>query len=213
MNVVFRPSGDDSTEPDAATPRVALSSSGNEPSSLDGQEAACRRYLATHQPQWRVVAVYRDVAPTGGWRAIRPSLRHLLDAAASGAFDLLLVHQLDRLSRRMEQVVTELDAASVGLRTVREPFDSAAPPNRLMFRLWAPFAEYARQVDLEHRHEHRLAARHRRAAAKPGPSSAPPQPSATETPDAPSTPRRQLTAGPAPQASTSRAADTKGQPG
>src|SRR4051812_33907062 len=116
MNVVYRPSGDDSTEPDGATPRVALYSSGKEPSILDGQEAACRRYLATHQPQWRVVAVYRDEAPTGGWRAIRPSLRHLLEAAASGAFDLVLVHQLDRLSRRMEhveQVIEELDAASV----------------------------------------------------------------------------------------------------
>ncbi len=49
--VVYRPSGDDSTEPDAATPRVALYTTGHEPSSLDGQEAACRRYLSTHQPQ------------------------------------------------------------------------------------------------------------------------------------------------------------------
>src|SRR6266536_6161828 len=159
MNVVYRPSGDDS-EPDAATPRVALYTSGHEPSSLDGQEAACRRYLAAHQPQWRVVAVYRDVAPSGGWRAIRPGLRHRLDAAASGALDLLLVHQLDRLSRNMEhveQVVEELDAASVAVRTVREPFDSAAPTNRLILRLWAAFAEYERHVDLERRHEQRLA--------------------------------------------------------
>jgi DNA invertase Pin-like site-specific DNA recombinase len=150
MNVVYRPSDDDSTEPDAATPRVALYTSGHEPSSLDGQEAACRRYLATHQPRWRVVAVYRDVAPTGGWRAIRAGLRHLLDAAASGAFDPLLVHQLDRLSRRMEhveEVVEELDAASVAVRTVREPFDSAAPANRLILRLWAAFAEHERHVD------------------------------------------------------------------
>src|SRR6266536_193367 len=144
MNVVYRPSGDDS-EPDAATPRVALYTSGHEPSSLDGQEAACRRYLAAHQPQWRVVAVYRDVAPNGGWRAIRPGLRHLLDAAASGTFDLLLVHRLDRLSRRMEhigQIVEEIDATSAAVRTVREPFDSAAPANRPILRLWAAIAEY-----------------------------------------------------------------------
>jgi DNA invertase Pin-like site-specific DNA recombinase len=221
MNVVYRPSGGDSTEPDGATPRVALYSSGIEPSILDGQEAACRRYLATHQPLWRVVAVYRDEAPTGGWRAIRPSLRHLLEAAASGAFDLLLVHQLDRLSRRMErveQVIEELDAASVALRTVREPFDSAAPTNRLILRLWAAFAEYERQVDLERRHERRLAAQRRRAsAAKPEPSSAPPQPSGTGATAVLGTPPRQLPAGPTPEASTSRpidrAADTKGQPG
>jgi len=83
------------------------------------------------------------------------------------------VHQLDRLSRNMEhveQVVEELDAASVAVRTVREPFDSAAPTNRLILRLWAAFAEYERHVDLERRHEQRLAARHRRAsAAKPAP--------------------------------------------
>jgi DNA invertase Pin-like site-specific DNA recombinase len=139
MHVVYRPSGDDSNEPDAGTPRVALYTSGYEPSSVDGQEAACRRCLAIHHPQWRVVAVYRDVAPTGGWRAIRPGLRHLLDAAASGTFDLLLVHRLDRLSRRMEhigQIVEELDAASAAVRTVWEPFDSAAPANRLILRLW-----------------------------------------------------------------------------
>ena len=185
MHVVYRPSGDDSTEPDTGMPRVALYTSGHEPSSLDGQEAACRRYLATHQPQWRVVAVYRD------------------------AFDLLLVRQLDRLSRRMEhigQIVAELDAASVAVRTVREPFDSAAPANRLILRLWAAFAEYERHVDLERRHEPRMAARHRRAsAAKPAPSPAPPQPSETEAPAVPNTPtRRQLTASPAPEASMSR---------
>jgi site-specific DNA recombinase len=222
MNVVYRPSGGDSTEPDAAIARVALYASGKEPSILDGQEAACRRYLATHQPRWRVVAVYRDFAPTRGWRAIRPSLRHLLAAAASGAFDVLLLHQLDRLSRRMEyveQVIEELDAASVALRTVRGPFDSAASTNRLALRLWAVFAEYTRQVDLQRRHEQRLSAQHRRATATtPEPDAAMPQPAATETTAVPGSPtRRQLTSGPTPEASMSRdidrAADTKGQPG
>src|SRR6266545_588511 len=82
------------------------------------------------------VAIYRDVAPTRGWRAKRPALQHVLGAAASGAFDLLLVHQLDRLSRRMDhlnQIVEELAAASVAVRTVREPYDSTAPARRLTF--------------------------------------------------------------------------------
>jgi hypothetical protein len=92
MNAAHHPSGHHSTAAEAAQQRVALYTSGNKPSTLDSQEAALRRYLTTHQPQWRIVAVYRDVAPTGGWRAIRPGLRHVLHAATAGMFDLVLVH-------------------------------------------------------------------------------------------------------------------------
>ncbi len=201
MNAAHRPSGHDRTAADAAQPRVALYTSGNQPSTLDRQEAALRRYLTTHQPQWRIVAVYRDVAPTGGWRAIRPGLRHALHAAASGMFDLVLVHRLDRLSRRVEDLeplVERLDAASVAVRTVTEPFDSAAPGSRLILRLRAAFAAHERQVDRERRNEERLAARHGHpfAASAGHPDPTPPSAlAATAIPAAAA--RLELTANPA----------------
>jgi hypothetical protein len=78
-------------------------------------------------------------------------------------FDLVLVHRLDRLSRRVEDLeplVERLDAASVAVRTVTEPLDSAAPGSRLILRLRAAFAAHERQVDRERRNDERLAARH-----------------------------------------------------
>src|SRR6266542_2831041 len=137
------------------------------------------------------VAIYRDVAPTRGWRAKRPALQHVLGAAASGAFDLLLVHQLDRLSRRMDhlnQIVEELAAASVAVRTVREPYDSTAPARRLTLRRWAAFE---RQSGMQRRWEQRLATRrHHPSTATAGP---------------PTVARLELTAAnPAPEVSMSR---------
>ncbi len=140
------------------------------------------------------MAIYRDVAPTRGWRAKRPALQHVLGAAASGAFDLLLVHQLDRLSRRMDhlnQIVEELAAASVAVRTVREPYDSTAPARRLTLRRWAAFAGYERQSGMQRRWEQRLATRrHHPSTATAGP---------------PTVARLELTAAnPAPEVSMSR---------
>jgi hypothetical protein len=102
MNAVHRPTGEHHPDTPAAATRVALYTRGYEPSTLDRQEAALRHYLATVQPAWRVVAVYQDTAPTGGWRDIRPGLRSALAAAGAGTYDVLLVQHVDRLSRRIE---------------------------------------------------------------------------------------------------------------
>ncbi len=180
MNDAFRLSRDDSTEPDAAQPRVAVYMSGHEPATLDHQEAALRSYLDTHQPQWMVVAAYCDLTTTRGWRGPRPAVARMLSAAASGAFDLLLVHRLDRLSRRMDhldQIVEALDAAAVTLHTVDEPLDSTAPAPRLIRRLWVTLTAYKHRIGIERSMQRRRAARRdqRSAAHAQPPNSAPPR--------------------------------------
>src|SRR5215203_2318732 len=74
-----------------------VSSAGQEDnSSLATQEASCRSYAV--ERGWEVVAVYRDVF-TGAVVFERPGLTELRAAMRCDAFDLLLVHALDRLSR------------------------------------------------------------------------------------------------------------------
>src|SRR6266545_174351 len=166
MNAAYRHSRDDSTEPDAAQLRVAVYMSGHEPATLAGQEAALRGYLDTHQPQWTVVAAYCDLTTTRRWRGPRPAVARMLSAAASGAFDLLLVHRLDRLSRRMDH-----------LDQIVEALDAAAPARRLIRRLWAVLAAYKHWIGIERRGQQRRAARRdqRSAAHAQPPNSAPPR--------------------------------------
>ncbi len=208
MNAAYRHSRDDSTEPDAAQLRVAVYMSGHEPATLAGQEAALRGYLDTHQPQWTVVAAYCDLTTTRRWRGPRPAVARMLSAAASGAFDLLLVHRLDRLSRRMDhldQIVEALDAAAVTLRTVDEPLDSTAPARRLIRRLWAVLAAYKHWIGIERRGQQRRAARRdqRSAAHAQPPNSAPRHRRTNETSAAPD--RLEATAvNPAPEVSMNR---------
>jgi len=138
MNGAHRPIGEHHRDPTAsAATRVGLYTRGHEPSTLERQDAALRQYLATVQPHWRVVAVYRDTAPAGGWRDIRPGLRHALAAAGAGTYDVLLVQHLDRLSRRVEQLaalVAAFEAASV---TVCCTGLSDSPLETLRLLLWA----------------------------------------------------------------------------
>jgi len=187
MNGVHRPTGDHHPGPDAqAAPRVALYTRGYEPSTLDRQDAALRQYLATHRPDWRVVAVYRDTAPTDGWRDIRPGLRAALAAAGAGRYDVLLVQQPDRLSRRVEQLATIIAVFEAASVTVCCTTLSDSPLAILRLLLWAAsFADGQLTVVATRPHEQHTAARHQPGTAAP-----------VAVPDAPT--RLALTAHPLP---------------
>ena len=74
-----------------------ISTSGQEDgASLDVQETGCRRYAEAHG--YDLTEVYTDVH-SGADLWFRPQLQAMLEAAASGRFDVLIVHHTDRLSR------------------------------------------------------------------------------------------------------------------
>lgn len=94
--------------------------------SLQRQEAAVRDYLAKH-PQWNIAAVYRD---SGSSAFDRPGLRHMLAAARAGQFDAVVVHPVDRLARRIDDldtIVRTLHDASVTPHNATEPLDTSTP--------------------------------------------------------------------------------------
>src|SRR4051812_10495518 len=82
-------------------PRVVIycrvSSTGQEEnSSLNTQDAACRRFAADHG--WEIAGIYREVF-TGAELFDRPQLGRLRESVRAGEADVVLAYALDRLSR------------------------------------------------------------------------------------------------------------------
>ena len=88
------------------------------PHPLADQWDACEAYAA--EQGWETVAVYKDNA-TSGNKWSRPSFNSMMSEAARGAFDVVLVRDLDRLSRNashLHRLLAELKALGVAVHTV-----------------------------------------------------------------------------------------------
>jgi site-specific DNA recombinase len=82
----------------------------------------------------------------------RPEGRRLLDDAATGKFDAVIVYRLDRLGRKLLVTVEahdRLQEAGVALLSATEAIDTSTPSGRLIFQMLASFAEYDRQSIIE----------------------------------------------------------------
>jgi DNA invertase Pin-like site-specific DNA recombinase len=90
--------------------------------------------------------VWTDV--TSGVRTSRPALEELLSAAAAG--DTVVVTRLDRLGRSLPNLldlVEDLAAKDVGLRSLAEQIDTSSATGRLVF---GALAEFERGINHEH---------------------------------------------------------------
>ncbi len=121
----------------------------HQPYSLEAQRERLTAFAAS-QPDWRIVARYSDTA--SGKSLERPGLRAARDAAAAGAYDLLLVYRVDRLSRNLGQLVTlvdELQARGTQFRSATESFDTANAAGRMLLQLLGSFAEFERSTIID----------------------------------------------------------------
>ncbi len=121
----------------------------NQPYSLGAQRDRLDAYVAS-QPEWRIVERYVDRA--SGKSLERPDLTAARAAAAAGAFDLLLVYRVDRLSRNLAQLGTlieELQRVGVAFRSATEPFDTATPAGLMMMQMLGVFAQFERSSIVE----------------------------------------------------------------
>lgn len=103
--------------------RVALyarySSERQNERSIEDQLAVGRRHAQSRG--WDVVATFADAAISGAAMANRPGLQACLASAQTGAFDLLLVEDEDRLARNLEHqahIFNRLKHAGVGIATL-----------------------------------------------------------------------------------------------
>lgn len=77
----------------------------------------------------------------------RPGLRDTLNFARPG--DVLVVWRLDRLSRSLShlvEVVNDLAARNIELRSLREHIDTTSAAGKLVFHIFAALAEFEREL-------------------------------------------------------------------
>jgi site-specific DNA recombinase len=92
---------------------------------MDAQEQECRSYAA--RQGWRIVSAHREFH-TGTELFERPELTKIREAMRRGAFDVLLVDRLDRLSRDADHhgfLRTEAKHAGVTLASATEMIDDS----------------------------------------------------------------------------------------
>ena len=113
--------------------------------SLDAQVRLFRHLCTTKG--WEPTAVYREEGRTAHVDAIakRPVFRQLLDDAANGLFDVVVVHTLDRWARNLRvqlEAMAMLTKAGVGFVSISEQIDWSTAHGRLQAQILGSFAEY-----------------------------------------------------------------------
>lgn len=113
--------------------------------SPDNQLSRSQDYIKSRSDQgWFFSRAYQDDGFTGG-NLKRPALMEMLNDAKMRKFDILILHKLDRLSRRLlefHQVYKLLEDNSVDLVSVTQSIDTSTPMGRLMINILLSFAEF-----------------------------------------------------------------------
>ena len=99
---------------------------------------------------WNIVRTFRDDGISGAkGRDGRPALDALLKAATRREFDLIAVWSIDRLGRSLQHLVTtvnDLHASGVQLYFHQQALDTTSPSGKLMFGVFASFAEFEKSL-------------------------------------------------------------------
>jgi len=113
--------------------------------SLDAQENFFKDYCKSRG--WEPVRIYREEGKSAHSDAIskRPCFKQLLEDAARGCFDVIVVHTLDRWARNqritLESIAT-LGKYNVSLDSITENIDYSNPQGKLFTQMLGSFAEY-----------------------------------------------------------------------
>lgn len=92
----------------------------------------------------------------------RPELERLIDQLRPG--DVVVVTKYDRLSRSLQDllgIVSRIQAAGAGFRSLAEDIDTTTPAGRLVFHVFASIAQFERERIAERTREGLAAARRR----------------------------------------------------
>jgi DNA invertase Pin-like site-specific DNA recombinase len=92
-----------------------------------------------------IIKVYADPATSAYKNRFRPGIATMLEDAPKDLFDILYVHKVDRLARRLEwslDIVNKLRLQDVTLKAVEQNFDMSTPEGKLMFHLLSSLGEF-----------------------------------------------------------------------
>lgn len=117
---------------------------GAEDDAIDRQEQACRSYAAAHDLD--VVAVYDEGVGVSAYKrgTDRPVWEEATAALVAGEFDVLLVHRVDRLSRRgagqVGSLLDKLEGTGRALVDVAKGLDSSTDAGRMPLIIFSELA-------------------------------------------------------------------------
>jgi len=126
--------------------RVSGDDRGNDGRNLAGQLDMCREYA--ERQGWRIVAeLAEDDRGASGASFELPQLNRVRDIASNGGFDILVVREIDRLSRNLaKQLIVEEELKRTGVQIEYALADYPdTPEGRLNKHIRATIAEYERE--------------------------------------------------------------------
>lgn len=130
--------------------RVSTDEQARDGVSLAAQEQALRAYCASQG--WDVAGAYIDDGYSGK-SLDRPAVQRLIADAEARRIDVVLVWRIDRLSRRLIDVLRVIEDVltphDVGLRSVTEAFDTTTPAGRAMLAMLGTFSQLERETIVE----------------------------------------------------------------
>src|SRR5215211_1843367 len=113
--------------------------------SLDAQSRAAALYAEANG--WTLVGDYPEEGKSA-WTddlAKRPMFSKMLADAEAGAFDVVIVHKLDRFARNLRvtlETLQRLERAGVGFVSISEQMDFSTPIGKVLLHMLASFAQY-----------------------------------------------------------------------
>ncbi len=95
----------------------------------------------------KVFKVYEDRGISGKNISGRPGLKELLQDANAGKFDLVIVWKLNRISRKLIDIlniVDTLDKNKIAFRSLTESFETETPAGKLQLNIMGAIGEFER---------------------------------------------------------------------
>ena len=121
--------------------------------SLDAQREAAEAYIKSQAHEgWVLIKAHYDDGGFSGGSMDRPALQRLLSDVQAGAVDVVVVYNVDRLTRSLAdfaKLVELFDAHSVSFVSVTQAFNTTTSMGRLTLNVLLSFAQFEREVTSE----------------------------------------------------------------
>src|SRR5258708_36998821 len=121
--------------------------------SLDAQYDASQAYIRSQaHAGWSLLRAKYDDGGFSGGNTDRPALQRLLEDVRAGRIDVIVVYQVDRLTRSLADFakrVSLFDRHNVSFVSVTQQFHTTTSMGRLTLNMLLSFAQFEREVTSE----------------------------------------------------------------
>ena len=118
--------------------------------SLHAQRESCEAYIKSQRHEgWVALPTHYNDGGYSGGSMERPGLAKLLADIQSGAVDVVVVYEVDRLTRSLAdfaKIVEIFDKAGASFVSVTQQFNTTTSMGRLTLNVLLSFAQFEREV-------------------------------------------------------------------